>query len=89
MRLKAPLHKHKHHSKKVKVNVPLILRFSRVVCSAKNILFSSVYAIKSIILRSFATLACVFVFKVLNTCGCDRCPSIQRIGMVLTFCSST
>ena len=54
MRLKAPPHKHKPHSKKVKVNEPLILRSSRVVCSAKNILFSSVYAIKSIIMPSFA-----------------------------------
>ena len=87
MRLKVPPHKHKPHSKKVKVNEPLILRSSRVVCSAKNILFSSVYAIKSIIMRSFATWACVFVFKVLNTCGCGRFPSIQRIGMVQTFCS--
>ena len=87
MRLKAPPHKHKPHSKKVKVNEPLILRSSRVVCSAKNILFSSVYAIKSIIMRTFATWASVYVFKVLNTCGCDRFPSIQRIGMVQTFCS--
>ena len=55
MRLKAPPHKHKPHSKKVKVNEPLTLHSSRVVCSAQNILFSSVYVIKSIIMRSFAT----------------------------------
>ena len=89
MRLKAPPHKHKPHSKKVKVNEPLILRSSRVVCSAKNILFSSVYAIKSIIMRSFATWACVFVFKVLNTCGCGRFPSISELEWCKRFVPST
>ena len=89
MRLKAPPHKHKPHSKKVKVNEPLILRSSRVVCSAKNILFSSVYAIKSIIMRSFATWACVFVFKVLNTCGCGRFPGISEFEWCKRFVPST
>ena len=57
-----------------------------VVCSAaKIILFSSVYAIACIIMRSFAEWACVFVFKVSNTCGCGRFSSILRIGMVQMF----
>ena len=72
----------------VKVIVLHILCYSVVVCSAaKIILFSSVYAIACIIMRSFAEWACVFIFKVSNTCGCGRFSSILRIGMVQMFCS--
>ena len=78
LRLEEPPHKHKQLKKG-------LLCYSMLVCSGKIALFSSVYAMLSIKLRSFATLACVFVFKVLNTCDCGRFPSIRRIEMVQMF----